>query len=343
MSVLLLSVIYGLIIVILILVLGVHPQLSSHSQFELKRRARQGDEEAKLLLKRRTYLADLFSLQRVITALLLVSLSVIGVELFHWLVGFLVSLVIALYSGVVARLSPLQKISQRIYERYEGAIIRCIEKYSVIFWAIRSVVPSQSSELDVESREELLEIVKNAGDALSKDEKKLITNSLKFKDMKVADAMIPRTMIDSIGKDEVLGPIVLDGLYQTGHSRFPVIDGDIDHVVGMLYVQDLVTIGNAKKSQKAHHVTDAMEYAVFYIREDQSLQQALAAFIKTRHHLFIVINQYRETVGLLSLEDALEALLGKKINDEFDTHEDLRKVAEHNPRGNNSPKTTETI
>ena len=56
-----------------------------------------------------------------------------------------------------------------------------------------------------------------------------------------------------------------------------------------------------------------------------------------------MINQYRETVGLLSLEDALEALLGKKINDEFDTHEDLRKVAEHNPRGNNSPKTTETI
>ena len=118
MSVLLLSVIYGLIIVVLILVLGVHPQLSSHSQFELKRRAHQGDEEAKLLLKRRTYLADLFSLQRVITALLLVSLSVIGVELFHWLVGFLVSLVIALYSGAVARLSPLQKISQRIYERY---------------------------------------------------------------------------------------------------------------------------------------------------------------------------------------------------------------------------------
>ena len=91
-------------------------------------------------------------------------------------------------------------------------------------------MPSQSSELDVESREELLEIVKNAGDALSKDEKKLITNSLKFKDMKVADAMIPRTMIDSIGNDEVLGPIVLDGLYKTGHSRFPVIDGDIDHV-----------------------------------------------------------------------------------------------------------------
>ena len=155
--------------------------------------------------------------------------------------------------------------------------------------------------------------------------------------------MIPRTMIDSIGKDEVLGPIVLDGLYKTGHSRFPVIDGDIDHVVGMLYVQDLVTISNAKKSQKSYHVTDAMEHAVCYIREDQSLQQALAAFIKTRHHLFIVINQYRETVGLLSLEDALEALLGKKINDEFDTHEDLRKVAERNPRGNNSPKTTETI
>lgn len=328
----LLGFLYISMVAALVVILGVHPQQSSHSQFELRRRAHRGDAGAKLLLRRHLVLPDLFSLQRVLAAIVLVILSVISVELFHWAVGFVVSLIIALHSGALARLAPLQQLSQKLYERYEGAIISLIEKHPLLFRAIRSVAPTPNSEFDIESREELLSIVENAGDALRKDEKKLITNSLTFHQTEVHTVMIPRTMIDSLDKDEVLGPIVLDRLYKTGHSRFPVIDGDIDHVVGMVYVQDLVAVGRAKKMQRA---ADAMEPKVFYIREDQTLQQALAAFIKTRHHLFVVINQYRETVGLLSLEDVIEALLGRKINDEFDAHEDLRKVAERNPRRNN--------
>ena len=80
-----------------------------------------------------------------------------------------------------------------------------------------------------------------------------------------------------------------------------------------------------------------MEKRVFYIREDQTLQHALNAFIRTHHHLFVVVNEYRETVGVLSLEDVMEALLGHEIVDEFDAHDDLRKVAERNPRKNNQP------
>ena len=75
---------------------------------------------------------------------------------------------------------------------------------------------------------------------------------------------------------------------------------------------------------------------VFYIHELQTLDHALAAFIKTHHHLFVVINEYRETVGILSLEDVTEALIGRKIVDEFDAHDDLRKVANHNPHKLNS-------
>jgi CBS domain containing-hemolysin-like protein len=87
----------------------------------------------------------------------------------------------------------------------------------------------------------------------------------------------------------------------------------------------------------------AMEPRVFYIKEDQSLGHALAAFIRTHHHLFIVVNEFRETVGLLSLEDTIEALIGRKIVDEFDTHEDLRAVAARNVRGNNHPKNLENV
>lgn len=328
----LLIVIYGTMFACLIIVLGIHPQVSSHSRFELQRRARTGDKEAALLLKRHALLRDIFSLQRVVSAILLVILSIIGVELFHWSVGFVVSILIALEAGALARVGLWQRYSQQLYERYEGKLLVAIEKHPILFKAIRSVAPTPNDNYDIESKDELIVMVEQSGDVLTKHEKKLIANSLMFQHRYVHEVMIPRTMIDSLDKDEVLGPVVLDGLHKTGHSRFPVIDGDIDHVIGMVYVQDLVTVGRAKKSYKA---ADAMEKKVFYVREDQTLQQALAAFINTRHHLFIVINQYRETVGLLSLEDVIEALLGRKINDEFDTHEDLRKVAERNPRQNN--------
>ena len=86
-----LPVVYVVVFLCLLVVLGIHPQLSSHSRFELQRRVHAGDSEAELLLKRHMLLRDIFSLQRVISAILLVVLSVIGVELFHWAVGFLIS------------------------------------------------------------------------------------------------------------------------------------------------------------------------------------------------------------------------------------------------------------
>lgn len=338
--VILLAMLYVVVLICLVIVLGVHPQMSSHSKFELRRRAHQGDDRAVILLKRHELLRDIFSLQRVLSALLLVLLSVIGVELFHWSVGLLISLIIALEVGAVARLSLLQKQSQRLYEKYEPGILVAIERWPLIFRAIRTVSPIPNDAYDIESKEELLAMVEDSGEVLTRDEKQLIINGLSFDTMRVGAVMTPKSMIDSVPANEVLGPLALDELHKTGHSRFPVIDGDIDHVVGMLYIQDLLTIGGKTKTHKA---ATAMEKKVFYIREDQSLKQALAAFLRTRHHLFVVINEYRETVGLLSLEDVMEALLGHKINDEFDTHEDLRKVAERNPRGNNSPKTAETI
>lgn len=75
-----------------------------------------------------------------------------------------------------------------------------------------------------------------------------------------------------------------------------------------------------------------MDKRVHYIRQDHTLPQALAAFLSTHHHMFIVINEFRETVGILTLEDTLESLIGRRIIDEFDAHDDMRAVAERNAR-----------
>jgi CBS domain containing-hemolysin-like protein len=136
-----------------------------------------------------------------------------------------------------------------------------------------------------------------------------------------------------------LGPLTLNDLHKTGHSRLPVINGDIDHVVGILNLKGLLAL-DIKRSTTAEK---AMDPKVYYIRADQVLQHALAAFLRTKHQLFIVVNEYRETVGLLTLEDAIEALIGRKIVDEFDAHDDLRAVALRNPRDNNRPNISENV
>lgn len=321
----------------LLIVLGVQPKTSSHSQFELRRRSGLGDEKAKILLRQREFLRDIISLQRAVASLCLVILSIISVYLFNWAAGLILSIIIALEIGAVARIGLWQKYSQQLYEKYEPLILTTIERHQVILSLIRSVSPVVGDSRVIESKEELLEMVAQSSGAISPSEKKLITNGLKFNDMKVEEIMTPRSMIESVPMNELLGPLVLDDLHKKGYSRFPVIDGDIDHVVGMLRIQDLLTIDRKAKSHRAETV---MSKDVYYIRENQTLQYALAAFLKTQHHLFIVVNEFRETVGLLSLEDVIEALLGQKIIDEYDVYGDIRKAATSNPQKNNLPTKT---
>jgi CBS domain containing-hemolysin-like protein len=324
---------------VLVMVSSVVPRRSRLSMFELHRRLQAGDKRAEETLAREEVLSDVLSLQRVLGALFLVIFVALSVVTFGWLLGIIVAVVVALEYSTVARLGVVHRNTQELYEKYEEPLLRFVRDNESIFRLFRNV-STEAADATLDSREELAHLVTESGHLLSGDEKKLILHGLEFSSRSVNEIMTPRGVIDSISKKELLGPLVLDGLHKTGHSRFPVTDGDIDHVVGMLHIQDLFVL-DAK--QRSSTVEKAMEPRVFYIREDQTLERALAAFLRTRHHLFVVVNEFRETVGLLSLEDVIEALLGRKIMDEFDTHEDLRVVAEKNPRGNNEPQKHEDV
>ncbi len=328
------------VFILLLIVAGAHPLAGPMSFFELDRRAVKGDEVAKRMLRREQLLVDVMSLQKVLVALLFVVTILLCVTTFGWLVGIIAAVVVAIEYGAVAHLSFIAKQSQKLYSRAEPAILRVIEEFPWIFAVIRNVPQdSRNVNAQIDSKEELQHLITQSGVILSPDEKRLIVHGLSFSDRLVSSVMTPRSVIDSIGRTEFLGPLALDSLHKTGHSRLPVVAGDIDHVVGILQIQSLLTLDN-KRSVTAEK---AMDPRVFYIREDQTLQHALAAFLRTHHHLLIVINEFRETVGLITLEDAIEALLGRKIIDEFDAHDDLRAVALRNPRQNNHPRLRENV
>jgi CBS domain-containing protein len=311
-----LAIIAFLFFVLLIIVTAMRPIRSEVSVFELRRRDKAGDTDAARLLMREAAAGDIQTVLRIIAALFLVICVLLSVASFGWLIGSLIAVVIVLEYGALARIGGVQRLAGRLYIAIEPWLFRFVESSGVF------------------SKDELLEVVRTSKGVLSADEARRVEQGLYFSEKRVSEVMTPRSVVDTVAKGELLGPLTLDVLYKTGHSRLPVIDSDIDHVVGILYVQDLLVVGEKKTPTAA----EAMDSKVFYIREDQTLQHALGAFLKTRHHLFVVVNEYRETVGVVSLEDVIEALIGTKINDEFDAHDDLRKVAERNPAANNQPK-----
>ncbi len=327
-------------VLLLIAVNAISITLPTTSQFELERRHQAGDKKSLVLLRKTNAYGELVSVQRVVSSLLLVMSVALLVAASGWLIGLFLSTVLALEYGALARCSFVRSHVQKQYDKYEDELVKYIQAHPKLFSLMR-MVTTDPVEARIGSKQELLHLISSDNQVLSRDEKSLVQNGLSFEERKVCDIMTPRSVIDTVGKEEVLGPLVLDDLHKTGHSRFVVIDGDLDHTVGILHVRSLLNLDAHKK--KTQKVEQAMEPRVLYIREDQTLSHALAAFLRTHHHLFVVVNEYRETVGLLSLEDVIEAMLGREIVDEFDAHEDLREVAARNPRGNNSAKDSLSV
>lgn len=146
-------------------------------------------------------------------------------------------------------------------------------------------------------------------------------HALTYVDRTVEEILTPRRVVRAVSADETVGPVLMTELHDSGFSRFPVYEGKQDNMVGVLYLRDLVKAKNGGSIRKMMHPQ------VCFVHEDQSLQEALQAILKTHQHLFVVVNTFEEYVGVVTIEDILEEILGKQIVDEFDQYEDMQAVA----------------
>lgn len=299
------------------------------SAYELKRRIEANDHDALQLQAYHQQIPLLESLRVVVATLLSVLMVTTFVIGFGPLTGILFGATGLLFSPLVQRLEFICRMADKLALVSRPYALRATHAIAPVLRWLRDR-DLGGGETRVYSSDELLDVLERSPGVLGTDQLGRLKASLAFDDKTVSDVMTPRTVIETANVRDSVGPLVLDDLHKTGHSRFPVIDGDVDHVVGMLYLHDLIDLKSGHKTVKS-----AMSPKVYYIHEAQNLSHALHAFLRTHHHLFIVVNDYRETVGLLSLEDVLETLLGKKIVDEFDQFDDLRAVADSNPRKNN--------
>jgi CBS domain containing-hemolysin-like protein len=263
-------------------------------------------------------------LQRIVIAFLQVVYFTFAVLAHGLLFGVLTASGVALLYESVARLWIIKTVSRKLYVRIEEPIINLINEAPFIIKIIKGAPASTGGHaLKIASRQELQYLVADSSDIITPEEKQLVINGLSFNDRPVHEVMTPRDSIASVQRTEFLGPLVLDELSKGGHRKLPVISSDINHVVGILHLEGLLTLDN-KRSLTAEK---AMEPKVYYIQKNQTLEHALTEFLTTKHCMLIVVNESRETVGIVTLRDVIEALIGRKVVDEYDSHDSVRTVS----------------
>ena len=168
-----------------------------------------------------------------------------------------------------------------------------------------------------DNRAELLEVLHDAHDRnlIDADALSMIEGVFKVSDLSARDIMIPRAQMDVI---DINKPVEewMPHVLETGHSRFPAVEGDRDKVVGILLAKDFLRY----YADDTFDVRGMLRPAVF-IPESKRLNVLLRDFRSTRNHMAIVVDEYGGVAGIITIEDVLEQIVGE-IEDEYDFAEE---------------------
>ena len=175
------------------------------------------------------------------------------------------------------------------------------------------------------TKDELLQSMLMSEDEGVIDEKEsdVIENILNLDNIKVSEVLTPRSVVFAIDENMTLKEVIENKPAIFKFSRIPVHSGSIEDVTGLVLTKkifkqalqdDSVTIGSIKKE-------------IFSINENIPVSKALDLLISKKDHMFLVIDNYDQTEGILTLEDCVETILGVEIMDESDTTEDMRELA----------------
>ena len=172
-------------------------------------------------------------------------------------------------------------------------------------------------------RAQLLELLREATKRglLDADAMAMVEGALTMAELQARDLMVARADMVCIRRDDPLSRI-LPAVVESGHSRFPVVDGDRDDVVGILLAKDLLRAAAAAKFDMREFLRPAV-----FVPEAKRLDALLKEFRGNRNHMAIVVDEYGGVAGLITIEDVIEQIIGE-IDDEFDVEDDQNIRAE---------------
>lgn len=166
----------------------------------------------------------------------------------------------------------------------------------------------------------------NKNNVVDNDLLNILESALSLDELTALDIMIPRNQIDVIDINDDLD-IIMSKIIRTGHSRFPVIDGDISQIIGIFHSKDLV-----------HYILDKENFEIrdyvrkmYFVPDVKRLDTILYEMKQNHIHLALVVDEFTNIVGLITLEMVIEQIIGE-IDDEYDSIEGDSLIIELSPQ-----------
>ena len=238
-----------------------------------------------------------------------------------------VTLVIAYFSLVFGELAPKRLALFRTEEiaLASAATIDVIAKlFRPIIWllskstdfVVRAFGIDPKEQRSAMSEEELLDLVAGHA-ALTDEERDIVEEVFNASERQVHELMVPRTEVDFMdGSLTVAKAIAL--AVEKAHSRYPVVRGSSDEVIGFIHVRDLLDTSLATSGGKIQELVRN----IMYLPGTKGVLPALTEMRNQRQHLAIVLDEYGGTDGIVTLEDLVESLIGD-IRDEYDEYKEV--------------------
>jgi putative hemolysin len=248
----------------------------------------------------------------------------------YWVAFIVVTLVITYLSLVISELAPKRIALQRA-EGLALAVAPTLDRVArasrPLIWllskstdlVVRALGGDPGASRDAISEEELRDIVA-AHETLGREERQLIEDVFEAAEQQLHEVMVPRTEVDFLDASmPVYKAVKLSS--SNPHSRYPVIRGSQDQVIGFVHVRDLFAPDNAGQTVRIGEIAREVKM----MPGTKNVLAAMSEMRREGHHLAIVVDEYGGTDGIVTLEDLVEEIIGE-IHDEYDVTEEPSRL-----------------
>ncbi len=311
---------------------------SSLNRIRIKNMAEKGNKRAALVLHMSENFDSLLSTILIGNNIVNIACASLATVLFVSLLGndigpsmsTLVTTIVVLIFGEVTPKS-IAKESPESFAMFSAPFLNVLVKLltpaNFLFMQWKKVLSLiiKTSDDDTITEEELLTIVEEAeqGGGIDKEESVLIQNAIEFNELEALDILTPRVDVVAISKDTSKEDIA-KLFTKTGYSRLPVYEENIDNIIGILYQKDFYNYMYPSDETLENYIRP-----VLFITKNRNVGDLLKELQSQKMHIAVILDEFGCTVGIITLEDILEELVGD-IWDEHDTIEHEIEVISDN-------------
>ena len=251
--------------------------------------------------------------------------AIFGSEYFG-IISAVLTLMILVFSEIIPKtlgavyakpLTPFTAYSLRLLLFVFGPAVYAFE------FVTRAMRPSEDAPTVTRSELQVMARISAEEGGIQERENRVVSNLLQLADVQVESIMTPRTVVLMFQQDQTVGEVMQSQSF-LAFSRIPLFGDSADDIRGYVLRHEIY-----KRAAADEHDVPLRQIALTLevVPETNSVAQVLDEFIARREHIFLVIDEYGGTAGLITLEDTVETLLGIEILDESDRVEDLRQLA----------------